>query len=367
MPTDECTKVPPGYKPMDFRTDALMSSKVELTWDGENRRRKEVCCLLIHAENIFDADELLLKVLRQAFSGKDEDLEDLQAYLGSDDESDAESVASLSTAHERRAAKAEQDRVKTRELLGLADQPVKPNNNPKEVVGDMQITFHSGLEPRNSNLSVFENQPQDEESTRDRYIRKERDRKQKRKEKMKASISLDTTAEAVDGVAKENENDLGFDDPFFTDPSANAKAEKKAKQANRQKKMGAQTAQDEESSAAKRAELVLLMADDQADNLKHFDMREIEKFEKLKKRKGKKGKNQTPVEAGMQDEFKVDANDPRFRKLYESHEFAIDPSNPRFKKTENMKALLEEGRRKRKIDAGEDIVNLEKRKKGRRG
>jgi hypothetical protein len=87
------------------------------------------------------------------------------------------------------------------------------------------------------------------------------------------------------------------------------------------------------------------MADDDADNkIRHFNMNEIEKAEKAKK-KGKKNKKNVPV---VEDNFKIDTADPRFAKLYESHEFAIDPTNPRFKETAAMKALLEEGRKKRK-------------------
>ena len=54
----------------------------------------------------------------------------------------------------------------------------------------------------------------------------------------------------------------------------------------------------------------------------------------------------------------MNVSDPRFARLWESHEYAIDPTNPRFKGTEGMKKLLEEGRRKRKdaIGGGDDEV-----------
>ena len=32
-PRDECDRVPAGYKPIEFVTDALQHSKVKLTWD----------------------------------------------------------------------------------------------------------------------------------------------------------------------------------------------------------------------------------------------------------------------------------------------------------------------------------------------
>jgi hypothetical protein len=39
-PREHCTKLPDGYKPNDFRTEALTHSKVRLTWDERQRRGK---------------------------------------------------------------------------------------------------------------------------------------------------------------------------------------------------------------------------------------------------------------------------------------------------------------------------------------
>ena len=81
--------------------------------------------------------------------------------------------------------------------------------------------------------------------------------------------------------------------------------------------------------------------------------------EKRRKRKGKKGKKskkgRDALEAAAQGQtFEVETQDPRFKALFESHEFAIDPTNPKFKGTDGMKALLEEGRTKRKVDGDGD-------------
>ena len=116
------------------------------------------------------------------------------------------------------------------------------------------------------------------------------------------------------------------------------------------------------------------MADDEAngEGVRHFDMREIEKAEKEARRKGKnKGKKNSSkkAEEAVKDDFKVQAEDPRFKALFDSHEYAIDPTNPRFKSTEGMKSLLEEGRKKRKREdreggAGEDVAVAKKKGKG---
>jgi hypothetical protein len=354
-PHDECTQLPPGYKPNDFRTEALTHSKVRLTWDEDDATRKEV--------------------QKRAFSRAEMDENDLQAYIGSDD-SDADSTTSRkSSAEDRRAQKAEAKRAKMRAALGLSDQAIssKKSSGKDEVVGDMQITFTSALSSNKNKdgpHGVFENEPQDEESTRARYIRREKERKQKRKERAKARAKGETspdaqsdrvTSQAADDAGEgakdsddEDDEDDPFNDPFFTDPAAAAKAEKAAKQAEKEAKRAAKAAKDAEAQS-RRAELELLMAGEEGEGGvagKHFDMREIEKAEKRARRKGKKGKKGKD-DGGEEDTFTVETEDPRFAALFERNEYAIDPTNPKFKKTKGMQRLLEEGRKKRKVGEGE--------------
>lgn len=349
-PRDECRKLPEGYKPNDFRTEALTHSKVRLTWDDDDTTRKEV--------------------QKRAFSRAEMDENDLQAYIGSDS-SDNDSVSSRkSSAEDRKAKKREAERQKMRAALGLGAETSRAKKGKDEPVGDMQITFSSGLTGK-GDKGVFENEPQDEESTRDRYIRKERERKQKRRERAKAGRSggdeAEAEPEAEDDAQQGAEEDLGFNDPFFNDPAAAAAAEKAARKADKKKKVAEKDAVDKAASD-RRAELELLMAEDNAngDGVRHFDMREIEKAEKAARRKGKgkKGKKDKDGEQVV-DEFKIEAQDPRFAALFDSHEYAIDPTNPRYKKTEGMKTLLEEGRKKRKFaDEEEDGEVVKNRGKG---
>ncbi|KAF7196692.1 Pre-rRNA-processing protein esf1 [Pseudocercospora fuligena] len=327
-PHDECLDLPQGYKPNDFRTEALTHSKVRLTWDDDDATRKEV--------------------QKRAFSRAEMDENDLQAYIGSDD-SDADSISSrVSTAEQKRKAKADAKRAKAREAFGLSLEPTKSSKKDKdEVVGDMQITFTSGLSSKKGG-DVFENEPQDEESTRQRYIRKEKERKQKRKERAKArNGEEEEEAEAEPGA----DVDDGFNDPFFNDPTASAAAEKSARKAAKDSKRAAREAADAEAES-RRAELELLMADEDG-GAQHFDMREIEKAEKAARKKGKNKKGKKS-ETAEQDDFEVETSDPRFKALFDSHEYAIDPTAPAFKKTKAMQGLLEEKRRKRKGVEEED-------------
>lgn len=358
-PRDECEKIPDGYKPNEFVTGALQHSKVKLTWDADDVTRKEAQA--------------------KAFRGgrKEIDENDLKAYLGSDtsedEDRDAEVIDATSAvpgeSTEKQApklSKKERERQRTRQLLGLGNEPLK-KTKADGPVGDLQITFSSGLSSSRPSSSVFENQPEPEETTIEKYVRKERERKQKRKEKLKNSrASIEP-----DGIAKDAENDdvegakedLGFDDPFFTEPDHDQAAIKARRKEEKRKKKEEREA-EEAATAAQRAELELLMTDSKGAGGRHFNMEEIEKVEKKKGKKSKKGKKgaQPPEQA---DDFDVsELQDPRFAQLYESHEFAIDPNNPRFRKTPGMKALLEEGRKRRAEDEEDEGELFKKRKQG---
>ncbi|KAK0659091.1 Pre-rRNA-processing protein esf1 [Lasiodiplodia hormozganensis] len=368
-PRDECKRIPDGYRPNDFVTDALTHSRVKLTWDADDNRRKEI--------------------QKRAFSQKEIDENDLQAYIGSDSssdedsgsEGDSEAEFAATTDKDAKKRAREEKAAKLRAALGL-DSGVSSSKKSREAdkpVGDMQITFTSGLSSsKDDKKSVFENEP--EESTKDKYIRKERERKQRRKErakarrmglnpddpealaKVRAEEEGEAAADSSDGEAAkaQDDDDDPFNDPFFENPEEERKrAFKEAKKAEKQRRREEREAQAAKS-AAERAELELLMAEDEGNShLRHFDINEIEKAEKKKGKKGKRGKKgkkggdaEEAEEAEGQEGFEMDTQDPRFKALFENHEFAIDPTNPRFKGTKGMKALLEEGRKKRKLGRG---------------
>ncbi|KAK5443250.1 pre-rRNA-processing protein esf1 [Exophiala xenobiotica] len=375
-PKEECTQIPDDYKPNSFVTDALQHSKVKLTWDAEDTGRKET--------------------IARVFKGGRKEIEenDLKAYLGSDTSGDEdEDVEDEAEGAPAGVSKKEAERLRMRALLGLAPEPQKKSQKDKKdkaPVGDMQVTFTSGLmnseKQGGKKRPVFENSPEPDETTVEKYIRKERERKQKRKEKMKAGreghgdddIDIDGAAAVVEGQdphAEQGGEDLGFEDPFFADADADADAaEEPSAQSDRaasnkirkeeRLKKKAERQAEEEAERKQRAELELLMADDdlggddkKSSRIRHFDMKEIERAEKQARKKGKKGKNKTAkngaaaaaedIHAEGGDDFKVDTADPRFGRLFSSHEYAIDPTNPKFKGTKGMKALLEEGRKRK--------------------
>ncbi|KAF7591106.1 pre-rRNA-processing protein esf1 [Aspergillus hancockii] len=336
-PRDECKRIPDGYQPNEFVTDALQHSKVKLTWDMEDKSRKEAQA--------------------RAFRGsrKEIDENDLKAYLASDSSEDEDEDGGVEvmditqdSGSSKKISKKEDERQRMRALLGLSTEP-KQSSKSEGPVGEMEVTFTSGLAGGSNKDTIFENEPELNETTIEKYIRKERERKKRRKEKLKATKKGEDGAyepqDAVEEEEKPQEEDLGFDDPFFNDPSGKESAAARRKEEKRKKR--AERAAEEAAAAAKRAELELLMMDDENKGIKHFDMNEIEKAEKQARKKSKgKGKGKQTLEAV--DDFQMDVSDPRFTRLFESHEFAIDPTNPRFKATSGMKALLEEGRKRRR-------------------
>ncbi|KAF2148928.1 hypothetical protein K461DRAFT_231927, partial [Myriangium duriaei CBS 260.36] len=346
-PRESITKLPPNYKPNEFVTEALTHSKVKLTWDADDASRKEV--------------------QKRAFSRKEIDDNDLKAYIGgsSDSESDNDAVEPA-TEDAPKLSKKDAERQRMRAALGLSTEDKPSKRASDRPVGDMQVTFTSGLSSAREG-GVFENSPPRDETTRERYVRKEKERKARRREKAKSK--RDGTEEkegeesGSDVGAASSAEDKGFDDPFFNeDAEAPSKSKKeKLRKADRLAKRDAKRA-EAERKAGEKAELQALMDEEGGEGMAHFDMKAEAKAAKLA-RKGKKKKKGKVEEESVAPE-PIETADPRFARLYESHEFAIDPTNPRFSKTPGMQSLMEEGRKRRR-NAVEDGEEEEGRKKGR--
>ncbi|KAL7800196.1 hypothetical protein V8C37DRAFT_364410 [Trichoderma ceciliae] len=365
-PRDQCDKVPESYKPIEFITNALQSSKVKLTWD-------------MHPEEINRKESI-----KRAFKGSRAELDeqDLKAYLAGDSDSeededdDADGVSGAPDG-EPKLTKKELARQKMREALGLAAEP-ESKKSKDGPVGEMEVTFTPALSGDKAKKD------DKEETTIEKYARKERERKEKKRQAAKAkreALNEDDGGDADDvqvaheggeDSGEDDGEDLGFDDPFFTaeDPAAPISKASVRKEERRKKREAREAA--EARDAEEKAHLSKVMAEDARDNrvdhLDHFDMNEILRAEKQKDKK-KKYQKKSRGEVGLQEDFKMDVKDDRFKAVFDSHEFAIDPSNPKFKATEGMKKLLEEGRKKRKMAVGgdeEDRPSGKKNKKGRR-
>lgn len=245
-----------------------------------------------------------VEMAKRAFTQKEIDDMDFKAYLASDsDDSDSEINQNIKNKLKLLA----EDGFKICEksiINGGTDQKNKDL--------DMEITFTPGLESGDMPVSGTTTTDVKELSTIEKIKLKEKDRRKRRKERVKE-------------LKKQSEE--------------NQKAQRKTSPIT-----------DIELSK-KKAELELLMLDDKNNtdpktNAKsHFNMKEIIRSEK----EGSKKKKYQDKRKIVQDNFKPDLNDPRFKELFEDHDFAIDPSKPEFKQTSIMKEILKE-RRKRSND-----------------
>ncbi|KAG8527431.1 uncharacterized protein KY384_007583 [Bacidia gigantensis] len=387
-PRDECKRVPDGYKPTEFVTDALQHSKVRLTWDADDTERKEA--------------------QKRAFTGgkKNVDDNDLKAYLGSDTSEDEEPALvefetknsfSVERSNELEAektaqpklSKKETERRKMRALLGLPSEPASAKAHDNSEVSDMQVTFTSGLSSDKKG-SVFENTPEEaQETTVEKYIRREKERKARRKDKMKskrtdpdvAVSDDDQDSDAVDtgkarrqnDASNEANEDLGFDDPFFTNetrPPAKIDTKKSKKKRNNDSRSLSpppQTPLDNFDTPNNN--------DD--DNENHFSLPLLNRAQKLtsnpnsksKKRKLKhhlSDRDRAALAAQQKDTFEINVEDERFRGIFERPEFAVDPSHSRFMGTEGMGKVLEKVRKGRE-DVGRDDGTGRDRERGEGG
>ncbi|ERT03198.1 hypothetical protein HMPREF1624_01503 [Sporothrix schenckii ATCC 58251] len=401
-PRDECTEVPTNYKPVEFVTQALQHSKVKLTWD-------------MHPEDTSRKD-----LMKKAFSGTPAELieNDLRAYLASDSdgedgfEDDGEEFGGVEENGDdkeggggegddadedeekekpAKLSKKELARQKMRAALGLAEEPAKKSGKDKKngPVGGMQITFTPALSDAAAAKKKSGGADGSEETTLEKYKRKEKERKALRKQKAIAKREgrdLNADAEAESDVEEDggraeggDDQDLGFNDPFFLDdaPGAfgaagGAGASKSAiRKEERLKKRAAREAAAKEKEAS-RAQLEALMGDDGEEargSAGHFDMREVMKAEKQRQKEARKKnrRNQNRRHDGEDDAGEaaggasaaaaihgVDVADPRLQAVFAGGEFAIDPSHPQYKDTLGLEQMQNEARRKRKGGDGED-------------
>lgn len=117
------------------------------------------------------------------------------------------------------------------------------------------------------------------------------------------------------------------------------------------------TSSDSEGEEKRRAELELLLMDENDGDKQHFNMKKIEENATMTKSKQKRlskkkdGQNQI-----IKDNFEVDVRDSRFDALYTSHHFNIDPADPHYRRTKGSEALIKE-KLKRRVDSEHNEVS----------
>ncbi|WFD21102.1 pre-rRNA-processing protein esf1 [Malassezia caprae] len=258
---DEATEDAARYEPLDYKTDALRHSRVRLTWDQDDPRRVK----LTRAANRRDLHE-----------------DDLKTYLASSDEDDE-------------AETAEQSKSRLRSLLtdlpkrSAFDDADDTDSLFAKPEGDMQVSFVPALSADEPGAADHE------ETTIEKYRRKQRERRERRREASAARAEASAEPE----------------------PSEPAEAPPEP------------------------------VAEVNSDDEQHFNLEDIVRTEKLqgkslsrhqRRREARRAEKRAAL---VQPSFQMDVHDPRFAAVHEDHHFAIDPSHPSFVQTAGMRKLMQ--------------------------
>ncbi|KAL6928646.1 hypothetical protein ACO0SA_001974 [Hanseniaspora valbyensis] len=286
---DECAELPKNFKynPLDFTTDALQHSKVKLTWDETPKDR--------------------LELSKKAFSKKELDEMDFQAYLASDSESESNKSGDDNESNDKIS--------KMKQLVGNFGRSTNLDSENESDDGevDMEITFNPALSENSSSQSPVNKAGDPEETSIEKLRRKEQERRKKRKEKIKELKKQQS--EEIRQKIKSAKND-------DEDMSENAAAESDLKK-------------------------LLSSGEDTIDGVSninskaHFNMNQLLKSEKEKSKKSKYQNKKAIVE----DDFKPEV-DSRFAEVFEDHDFAIDPTNAEYRDTKAMKEIVKQSQQK---------------------
>jgi hypothetical protein len=229
----------------------------------------------------------------------------MKEFLASD-ESDSDEEDDLGNEVINQSKKKDKKKDKYRALIEAEDVD-SDKDLEEENDQDMEVTFNTGLEDLSK--EILKKKDNQSESVWETYLRQRREKKRARKNKQKDDDSSPDDDDDYN-IDRKAVKDDGDDDFFMEEPPL-----KKKKKEGKTKKE--EVAAEEKS----RAELELLLADENAgdgNGLKGYNI----------KRKAKKGKTDI-------SEDKIPAaelDDPRFSALFSSPYYALDPTDPQFKR-----------------------------------
>jgi hypothetical protein len=243
---------------------------------------------------------------------------------------------------------------------------------------DMEVTFHTGLSELSEKLMQKKEAKKRDETVWQAYLRKKEKKAQKKRSKNTEGSDDEYPSEedVAAGSPRTGQgeadpffthDDTGFDDPFFADAdefpdesklaAKKSSKEKQSKDSERLKKREEKEQKRKEEERSK-AELELLLMDDEGVqgaargfNLKN--KKDKKKKEKGKKKKGGKEKDDDDQEGEEDKLATADLTDPRFAPLFSDHHYAIDPTNPQFRKSAAQLKILAEAQRRR-VQKSED-------------
>lgn len=162
----------------------------------------------------------------------------------------------------------------------------------------------------------------------------EEEEEKAKQEKKKFDIEIDWAPEmGKHGLDSDSDDQFEMDED---EKEAKLKQEKRNKYRKSKKYKNTKKADEQATS---NPELELIAMDDEKKEKRHFNYENYVENSKKASKEKKKAKV-------AKDEFKFDAEDPRFSAIYESPLYNIDPSNPKFKRTKAMTEVIQKKIRK---------------------
>ena len=405
-PTDVSTLVPGDYEAPQFATQALQSSRVELSWDQDEgaRARALQWDRLVPAKPVVAKGKAAKRAARAAAAAKKEagglggdddndDLGDIKAYLASDEESsvgEEENINSAAPARKKAKKDKSGDRAKAAKLRAMllgdgGSVGSVPDRSDDEVEEDDDDLVSGGEDDGEMDGDVDDSEDEDDEDEEEEAEAKSASVRVRRGRESQ-SITVDTSL-STSLAKRAREGTLAVNATMETPwESFLRKRKEKRREKKAGRKAGGEDKDEEEGGgleedaffgggkdkdkasskrprgdgdapavalpAASDAELDLLTMGDEDDN--NFDLKDLLRAQKkatkaaakaLRDGKGKgKGKGGAlPVApAAPAADGAFSVSDTRFAAALSNPEFAIDPTAAAFKDTAGMRSVLKE-------------------------
>lgn len=309
-----------AYKPKYFTSAAMGTSTVEITWDETDHER------ITTLNRKFKKEELLDMDFQAYLASSSEDEEEIEDGLQGDDEVNEEDDGKA-----KKCQKDDEEQIaKYRQLLQVIQEKEKKS---KENDMEMEIKWVPGLKESAEEMVKNKLEGKDKLTPWEQFLEKKKEKKRlKKKQKALAEEASDD----------ELPSDVDLNDPYFAEEVKKIGIKEKKKSMKSAKES---TSPEEEAEIEKqKAEMALLMMDEEGESKKHFNYNKIVEHQNLSKKKKKQLMKKKEL---LEDDFEVNVKDARFQAMYTSHLFNLDPSDPNFKKTKAMEKILEEKARQR--------------------
>lgn len=206
---------------------------------------------------------------------------------------------------------------------------------------DIGLEFTWGLGAKEKTEKLDKESMKEELTPFEQYLEKRKAKKKaKREERKKLKDESQRSEDSEDSLPL----DVDMNDKYFAEELENGKSLTKKK---KKKADDVDSSSDREEDQHK-AELELLLMDQNEEGKKHFNMKQIEENATMSKSKRKRlNKRKNAQEEMKEDDFEVDVKDPRFAALFTSHHFNIDPADPHYRKTKGTESLIKEKLKRR--------------------